>query len=706
MSLQLALVFHFNQHTNEYAQIANRTCYRGLLNVLRAHPKLKFNLHLSGTLLRALNWFDADTLERVRAGLADGQFELLGSTYAQNVPYACHDWDNAQQIALHRAVLNELFDVEPVVFWNAERCWRQSLVELIAAGGYRTTLVEDHILQAAGLTEPVPAATGLEGHALTLVYDDPIFRERFNYAVWFGRRAQLFAYLDAFIERRGAKHFLLAYAEDAEAMGLWPYEAGYLPHASWAHLDKLLSELEERGTYTLVHLSSAQPRAELETLSDGAARWMDRALLNPQAPYHEDGYRDWFDFLDRSPKVEHFRKLYAVVRSNLQQAGAARGASSAPNGSSASLPATATNATDIFYRQALETFCSHQYEFGCIGVGGRGYWGWENVRATFLYTRLTELAQDPQPRRWIEDLNGDGSDEQLLCDGRQLAMFTAYGGRLIGWFDLREGRQWVGNTLAVPPAPYVSGVSEHPKIAAVRRRWLPETFEADLRPWKEQKTKEAAPTRLGRHLTPDLFAREPGELTVYVTPPAPNGSYQPLPAQTGAFNDWLRLDGGDEAAPDRFLDYRFEGEDVITYLNALFSGLLIEKRVHLIAGGLRVQYTVHNQSDYPHTLRWRLANELAPDYAEMLIGGRDALQPFAYAGEFPAVLNTRTARALALKPSRAWSKPTYTDHLLGLNLALNFALDLPAQDAETFTVELLTVSPGAAPDRDDAPASR
>ena len=78
MPLSLALVFHFNQHTSEYTEVANRACYRGLLNVLRTHPKLKFNLHLSGTLLRALNWFDPETLNLVRAGLADGQFGSWG----------------------------------------------------------------------------------------------------------------------------------------------------------------------------------------------------------------------------------------------------------------------------------------------------------------------------------------------------------------------------------------------------------------------------------------------------------------------------------------------------------------------------------------------------------------------------------------------------------------------------------------------------
>src|SRR5258708_30780455 len=168
MSLSLSLVFHFNQHTSEYAEIANRACYRGLLNVLRSHPQLKFNLHLSGTLLRALPWFDVETLKLVREGVAAGQFELLGSTYAQNVPYASDDWDNAQQIALHRQVLQQMFGVAPAAFWIAERCWRQSLLPLIVDGGYRLAPLEDHLLHAAGLADPLPPSTPLGGQSPTL----------------------------------------------------------------------------------------------------------------------------------------------------------------------------------------------------------------------------------------------------------------------------------------------------------------------------------------------------------------------------------------------------------------------------------------------------------------------------------------------------------------------------------------------------------
>src|SRR5688572_24766595 len=119
MPLSLALVFHFNQPTQAQAEIANRAAYRGLLKVLRAHPSLKFNLHFSGPVLRALNWFDPETLAVVKAGLVAGQFELFGGAYAENVLYLAEDWDAAQQIGLYREVLHSALGVKPTTFWNS-----------------------------------------------------------------------------------------------------------------------------------------------------------------------------------------------------------------------------------------------------------------------------------------------------------------------------------------------------------------------------------------------------------------------------------------------------------------------------------------------------------------------------------------------------------------------------------------------------------
>jgi hypothetical protein len=682
MPLPLAFVFHFNQHSSGCVEVASRACYRGLLGVLRAHPRLKFNLHLSGTLLRALPWFDAESVEMVRAGLADGQFELLGSAYAQNVLYASDDWDNAEQIALHRAVLRQVFGAAPTAFWLAERCWRQSLLPLLTEAGYTTTLIEDHILHAAGLVDPVPATTRLGDQSLAVVYDDTILRHRVNYAAWFGRRGQLFKYLESLAARPGAEQFLVAYAEDAEAHGLWPWERGYLPQAAWAHLDALLGELEASDTVALCHLSQAQPRHELPALPDGAAQWMDVSLATPGAPYHEDGYRDWFDFNERSPKLEYFRRFYGSIRARLQALGSAR--------SDPGFPLPPKEPAAVLYRRAIEAFCHHQYEFGCVGVGGRGDWGWENARSAFLYARAVEVADDARPWQWVEDVDGDAGDEQLLCNGRQLAVFSSRGGRLQSWLDLDTGREWVGNLLAVPPRRYVE--PGYPAEPAPRRpaRWLPETFEASLKGWSAQKQKEAAPTAMGRYLPAWIFEREPAELTVYHVPPAGRGAAPAPPdAQTGALVEVVTVDGEPALSPgpDGLIDYRFE-DGGITFLVFAAPDVLVEKHVTQAEAGLVVRYTLDNRDEVPHRVGLQSRHELCPDYAEALGYGRAAYEYVEHDGRYPAVRNTRTGTVVAVEPGRDWQRASCRANVLALEITVDFKISVPPRSQEVVEIVL------------------
>lgn len=682
MPLSLSLVFHFNQHTNEYADTANRACYRGLLNVLRAHPKQKFNLHLSGTLLRALPWFDTATLKLVRDGLAAGQFELLGSTYAQNVPYASDDWDNAQQIALHRLVLQEMFSVQPVAFWISERCWRQSLLPVIVEGGYRLTPIEDHILHAAGLTDPLPVATSLGDQSLTVVYDDTILRDRLNYAAWFGRRAQLTKYLEQLAARPGSENFLVCYAEDAEAMGLWGWEKGYLPQATWANLDALLNEFEASDAIKLRHLSEVQPAQAIGPLPDGAASWMDRSLILPDAPYHEDGYANWFDFDKRSPKNAYFRRLFGALRMRLQGLGSAR--------TDPGIPRPPATPADTFYRQAIETFCHHQYEFGCIGVGGRGYWGWENARACFALARAAELADEPAAGQWVEDATADGSDEQLLCNGQDLAVLTAHGGRLLYWLDLQAGRQWLGNQLAVPSAPFANDATKTPQTKPDLCRWLPDSYDASLKGWQGNRQKELAPTRMGRHLPEWIFERDSSELTVYRSPLEPGQRREPLLAQVGAFCDAVRVDARPEQRLDELLDYRFEPE-AVTYLSYPLPKLIIEKCISQEAGSLLARYQVTNADLVVHQLWLRSINELCPDYAQALGQGRGAFTYYLRDERYPAVRNNLTGASLMLVANPPETAADCVVDLLALQVELQFSLRLePGAQAE-FEIELRRV---------------
>ena len=86
-----------------------------------------------------------------------------------------------------------------------------------------------------------------------------------------GDRADFIAFvLQQLAERPGSDKFFVSYAEDAESMGLWGWEAGYLPQATWANLDGLLSDLEAFEPVCLRHLSEAKPVETLGPLPDGA----------------------------------------------------------------------------------------------------------------------------------------------------------------------------------------------------------------------------------------------------------------------------------------------------------------------------------------------------------------------------------------------------------------------------------------------------
>lgn len=685
MALPLALVFHFNQHTSENIDLANRTSYRGLLTVLRAHPQLMFNLHLSGTLLRALPWFDPETLALVKAGVADGQFELLGGAYAQNVLYASDDWDNAQQIALHTGLVQRLFGVTPRALWLSERCWRQSLAPVIAEAGYTTTLIEDHLLHAAGLVDPLPTRlTAADGQALTVVYDDTILRDRLNYAVWFGRRAQLFKYLQQIAERPGSEKFLLAYAEDAEAMGLWGWEKGYLPQAAWAQLDALLTELEGAGAYRLCHLSEAVPEQALPAVPDGAAAWMERALLDPAAPFHEEGYTNWLDFNQRSPKLAYFRRLHRVLRLRLQALGSAR--------SDPGFPRAPSSAADGFYRQALEAFCHHQYEFGCIGVGGRGYWGWENIRAAFMFARAAELADDPTPGQWIEDANGDVAEEVVACSDSDAAVFAAYGGRLLYWFDLKTGTQLAGNHLAVPPAKYESGTGKTPKLTARPAPWLPEAFEPSLKSWASARQKEPAPTGLGPRLPAWLFEKEAEELITYRFPESLGEARLPLAAQSGLFADHISVDVSPAVPWDEMLDFRFEPGGVV-FLLFPAPDVFVEKHLALTPGAVTARYVIDNRDEVAHRVQLVSAYELNPDYGALLGQGRDVLTYYLHDERWPAVKNNASGAALFIEPSRPWESLTCTPMLLALEVRLTFDLEVGPRSQATLEIKLARPRP-------------
>lgn len=498
--LTVGLVFHFNQNIVPMAYLGDQVCYRRLLETLLAHPKSNFTLHFSGTLLNALAWFGPETLDLLRTGVACGQFEILGSSYAQNILAATSMWDNVHQLREHQKVINAVLGVSPRGFWNPERCWHQDLASLLLNAGYEYTFIETNVFRRAGDILPQAAIRAVEadGRRLVCFNDDTNSLTLFGKSVRTGSADEFVEYLyGIWLMSRACPQFGMAsiYAQDAEATGLWQFEGGgQAVDDVFRKLDRVLCALECQPWMTVGHLAAtarSSAHALLPELPAGQANWMVDVLRSENMPWQEVGYADWFDYQKRSAKNLKMRGLsYRIgkaLRENEDEMGKDGG------------HAAAGRLHDL----ALRTYAVHQYEFGCIGIAVDKEAQWQLVRSALVplwASRLARYAREDCPGMFWDDVNADGVKEILVVSGKNAYAFTPRGGRLLYWFDLERGSQLVGNqnvayyleryqddNVHLPDLlggkdvyPQHAGKSGYPQILdkrfVVRRRALNDTF--------------------------------------------------------------------------------------------------------------------------------------------------------------------------------------------------------------------------------------
>jgi hypothetical protein len=686
MTLRLALCFHFSQPLAERAGTASRFGYRGLLDTLRRHPELKFNLSLGGALLHALHWLDPQTLESLREGVRAGQFTLLGSTYAGNLLAACDDWDNAQQLALHRALMLDEFGAAPSVFANPGGAWSPQMAPLLAAGGYSASIVEGRMLRRAGVALPLVYGLRLGDRVLGLLWAEEGLAERLCAAAWYRRPELLERGLAELAGLPRTNELLPVLALEADAFGAWAHRSGLDPRADWDGLEQVLAQLERQSDVELCGLENlAEPALFIEGALEGWSAALDRAAaLEPAGEMQP--FADWRDYLRRSPTVVHFRRLHNAVRNRLNAIGSAW----ADPGWVAPPPEVLPEACATLYRSAIRTYCLHQFRFGQPGQAGRGQPEWEGVAATFALARAAEIAEGQlQPgapaRASIEDVTGDGEDEILLEDHRHLIVLSHFGGRVVYWFDLVDGAQHVGNPWAVPEGRYRTDVT-----LLQGSGWLPAWHE--LPPWDHpQPQQEAAPGRRRAFMAEELTL-EIGPLLPYWPLPAGGPQHAGRPVRRRALNDFLQLDDQPVLPADAELDFRLE-EGGVTFLRFFGYRLEMTKSVRLAPDGLRVNYRFHNAHDEPHRVRLEIVSEIAPDGQRLLGASPDSLAPVVASGQQPGVRNTPSGTAILSRASRTMSAPpVFSPGLLAIEVAQQFEFNIGPGKAESLTLRLQVLS--------------
>ncbi len=644
--LKIALLFHANQTLNYQGDTANDVCFNGLLRVLRDHPDSKFMLHFSGSLLHDLLWFDfrnsPSTIEMLRAGAADGQFEIVGSTYAQNIPYSTDMWDNYAQVKIHREVIQRALGADPLSFWNAERCWKQQLVPLLADNGYQSTWVESHILFDSGTTVPEHCVrkTRLGQDEVIIFNDDGDFAWALNGAIDSGATGDLIGYLSYLHSQDTYRDYLVCYCEDAEATGLWDYEHGSNPQSNWDHLDAILDELESLSWIEITtfggYLAEHQPTETLFPIVDGQALWM-------VGPSQAAGYADWFDFNDRSPLLEFYRSFFDDIRERVEPL------------VSGNLPGTPAGR---LAEHAMRNYVAHQFEFGCIGCGNFYCQDYHKMETIDAACRAIDYAANrvASPQVSFEDANGDSIQDVLLVTRWDLFIFSPYGGRLLYWYDLEQGEQIVGNEIFMWGYYYL-GWREH---------FGGGSYNDDY------------------HYTADYEWNAPYEY------PAAQPYQRSYAIRKKCFNEFFSV-GGSQMENLINDEYNVTVQSDTICFSVITPDFNFEKSFYPTADGLGVEYAIENRRPYALQFDHRIENSFNPSLIEVMDYGRETLKFYdgsdtsSTAGPSTiGVINTVTGSRVEIDFSPAPGQLSGASNLFALQLDPEYSYSLPGGQSKTY----------------------
>ncbi|MHA2294697.1 MAG: hypothetical protein ACXAEU_14295 [Candidatus Hodarchaeales archaeon] len=455
--LDFVFLLHANQANVPYGDVANDLCYHSVLETMLKHPSLHFPLHFSGSLLTDLAWFNETTLDLLRQGITTGQFEIIGSTYAQNVMYSqVDDYDNKIQIEKHKQVIKEILNVEPTGFWNPERCWNQErYVDLLTDGDYTYTFVEDHIIEdsiaVTGYNEYRVRKTSSGQDSLLIFNDDKSimsFVDTIAFTTESSSSPSVVSAVDNLIDFLKDVYFQdldddysVFYGQDMEAWGLWQAEGHPSDSVSNVidRLDYMFERLEQESNWLNVvtpseFLDSLPTDYEYELVPrivDGTADWMEN-------PSKDAGYVNWFDFSANDSRLNDYRFQFNLARERLKEIDQAI-LQQEDLGKNISI-------AERLMSYAKFVYAANQYEFGCIGC----YFPWYyRTKASLLTAEAAHYALDPKLGTEVlsDDLDLDGSNELILRNQKTMFIFTGIGGRLINWYDIEKGEILLANDI-------------------------------------------------------------------------------------------------------------------------------------------------------------------------------------------------------------------------------------------------------------------
>lgn len=165
LSANLLCVLHFHQPTgvsSEELEESFDEVYEPLLDRLDEQPRLRLNLHFTGTILEHALARRPAFLDRLKGLWRDERIELLGGAFHDPVLTSIPERDAIGQLQYTANFFNKHFGRVPKGAWLCLRAWDPALVRALASADVRYTLLDDAQFVIAGLHPDE-----LQGHYVT-----------------------------------------------------------------------------------------------------------------------------------------------------------------------------------------------------------------------------------------------------------------------------------------------------------------------------------------------------------------------------------------------------------------------------------------------------------------------------------------------------------------------------------------------------------
>ena len=140
--MKYVMIFHANLNyaylTPDRYEFVIRNSYELTLDTMREeYPGVKFVFEASGYTIEQMALRTPDVLEKLKAAIADGSCEFMGSPHAHPMLPNFPEEDGLKSLEFAREAYQRHLGMQPESFWNPECGWREYVPRQIAAAGYR-----------------------------------------------------------------------------------------------------------------------------------------------------------------------------------------------------------------------------------------------------------------------------------------------------------------------------------------------------------------------------------------------------------------------------------------------------------------------------------------------------------------------------------------------------------------------------------------